>query len=1450
MDTNQQQMLLKAIAVSSLHLPNFSPTDRQQAFVVLEDFKKFHGRVAVCLNWLHTENHSFMDHDITMATKLMALEICSSFLHETRQQGSYSYSALGEADRLSFRQAIVKAARLVQSKTENRILARKLAAILGVLVLRDFPQRWTSFPTDIFSPSRQGGLWYDEPGPQSGKHLGVKICLECLRLVAEDCTDSDYNAKIPTSRRNDVLKGLNEVSTHFLPLLFQLLEHYPLLQQANEKLYAMHAFLVGQNRTINSMVADEALVYKEVLSQAEDIAQMIADTLVTLQKFCYSMPISWIVGGKADFTLPLLHFLRVPDAEIQVKAVDCLDQLVLRGKLDFVQWIALIARLPPAVNEANHISLATEDHRQKQRAATGVNHLATNTLSLQLNFHIALSRLLANVLASHIALITSNKSILEQEGNNFHALSQYLRLTVDVLRHPSGRIASEQINMWTTLMRDPQITKARLLKPYIGEILSTFMDHMVRIRWDDIDNHTHPQTLLIEASFDDEDTYDTWMSDFRSRASLFFRLAGSEEPGISSQVLNTRVQSLLQRHRNGEPLNFLDPSNGQLTPKSDAVMQFEGLFQPLDNIMSGIPQWAIVADNATVKITKDSNRRRSATSETRAALAELCQSLVAWQPTYLWLKFRRASLLDPLKYYWVYEPSTLLQAIDSLLQYLALPDEWQPHTIGYSEEITGLKKKSGVSLVAISKKVPKHLVPWLSQLSDAARSLLASSSGMMSMNQMHLYEFLSCVATAVDDAKARADFIGNVLASAIEAIESPDVRRNYSSAEALLETLGVARAATNPAMLTDDSFVREVSRSFYTIFNAFNELLSVGRRCHDAARKSAPFWKPPEDSGLELHGLLNFPDEGPVSLQDLAFHDPFVPLWPRILPAVLNLYEATVGIWQPKYQSTLLENPYQRYVYVISDEEFFSVPKSDSSVIQGASRKDINLVPKWSGWLNELRNTCFQMIGLLAAQRVMFSPEVAPLFPRLVSVISGTTCLTSMEHRHYSLFMKHTIATILMSCPSTLYRTHLEPIFSPVLDHLRFRLDKTWACIINTSATIPNSFPASTKALSSADCVAAAAIALRGGDEWLSWYYGHACLFVGDLDTVTAEAVVEKYRVDLSRTFSDVLQLALALKGDWALVLANQAKEDQSTKKTDPAIMTHVSADIDEDSNVDGKGKGENQALLDARKLQRINGLCHFLLLESEHVALNLTLTVVQCLGYPDAYTCRRITKICHRILETVAWAPQYSQILGQHMFTQAIKNIVTEPKWMVGIEWDVINVIRDIYCRLVLGQVLQFGGQGPGLQQTQSASNPLSYEQTKTADRPLQGGGILPQPYDVPRQILSSLPGCSLEVVREFEDRMKNKRAAKDQKDFIRELLRTAANSMRDASTPCSVWGAAASMLDRAVEEESLLHSVTRKKDVPDLPEKLVLQSQILKQKKAREEVIEEHDLSAFKLF
>lgn len=190
MDESQKQTVLRSIAVSTYTSPIISSQDRQRAFQVLEEFKNYSERISVCIVWLHQERHIWEGVDITIATKLYVLSIMQTFL----QKG---YASLQESDRLALRHAVLTAARQLAplpSGEVNRILGNKIASLLAGLMVRDFPQRWTAFFQDVFVPVQRGGLWYDSE--ERAHTMGVLVCLECLKLVTEDCTDSDFNAKV------------------------------------------------------------------------------------------------------------------------------------------------------------------------------------------------------------------------------------------------------------------------------------------------------------------------------------------------------------------------------------------------------------------------------------------------------------------------------------------------------------------------------------------------------------------------------------------------------------------------------------------------------------------------------------------------------------------------------------------------------------------------------------------------------------------------------------------------------------------------------------------------------------------------------------------------------------------------------------------------------------------------------------------------------------------------------------------------------------------------------------------------------------------------------------------------------------------------------------------------------------------------------------------------------
>ena len=211
MNENQRQSLLSAIAISS-GLPGFgstiTPQQRSEAFSNLEQFKSYPGRVAACVEMIGchslqvTCGPSNTPLDVAVPGKLYALGVIQEFL-------KMGYNGLNDFDRIQLRSSIVLAARQLAmspldgsaitkagDESGKRILAVKLAALLADLALREFPQRWETFVTELFSPVSGGGIWCEAAADAGASTVGVKIGLECLKLITEDCTDSDFNAKV------------------------------------------------------------------------------------------------------------------------------------------------------------------------------------------------------------------------------------------------------------------------------------------------------------------------------------------------------------------------------------------------------------------------------------------------------------------------------------------------------------------------------------------------------------------------------------------------------------------------------------------------------------------------------------------------------------------------------------------------------------------------------------------------------------------------------------------------------------------------------------------------------------------------------------------------------------------------------------------------------------------------------------------------------------------------------------------------------------------------------------------------------------------------------------------------------------------------------------------------------------------------------------------------------
>ena len=161
----------------------------------------------------------------------------------------------------------------------------------------------------------------------------------------------------------------------------------------------MESFLAREGRQPTPLEREQ---YNFEGKKREHSARLVESTVATLEKFCLYMPLDWMFTQNAeyDFVSVFLYLLRENTLSIQVLAVTCLDALSQR-KLEPSDWFRLVSSIPASVSEANQAA---------QEVSEGKD--GVQLLEEQLPFHLALSKMLANLLLCHIAHVTTDKYIV------------------------------------------------------------------------------------------------------------------------------------------------------------------------------------------------------------------------------------------------------------------------------------------------------------------------------------------------------------------------------------------------------------------------------------------------------------------------------------------------------------------------------------------------------------------------------------------------------------------------------------------------------------------------------------------------------------------------------------------------------------------------------------------------------------------------------------------------------------------------------------------------------------------------------------------------------------------------------------------------------------------------------------------------------------------------------
>lgn len=342
-----------------------------------------------------------------------------------------------------------------------------------------------------------------------------------------------------------------------------------------------------------------------------------------------------------------------------------------------------------------------------------------------------------------------------------------------------------------------------------------------------------------------------------------------------------------------------------------------------------------------------------------------------------------------------------------------------------------------------------------------------------------------------------------------------------------------------------------------------------------------------------------------------------------------------------------------------------------------------------------------------------------------------------MEHRHVKNLLAYVVLPFLKTCPQALYPSLLEP----VLLHI-FSLFAQRCSVCFTKAS-----------LGPGDEGTMAGIKVKK-TPWNA-------LVVG-IDETKQDVARDKILVDMVRQMMEILENAI------------DAKSVVGTDTDNPKHVIHP----------------EDAMLRD------------YILLQSAALPFAIGAVLVQFICWKDTTTCRRAVGLSDKLVNLLHSNAKYAEFFGRDLFSAALQGFLGEHAGHEkedALKWELINLARNIYCRLALGltPVDECKGIDP-------------------CNQPVRPESML---CPLPRGILLSLPGVTSEQVVAMEQALRSNHSIKSQKNVFKELLEVPMQALKQARAAASGSPLAAGMDS----------SGATARQIQDLPEKLVIASKEL---------------------
>lgn len=1244
------------------------------------------------------------------------------------------WNELSDEDKVAVRSTAVAAA-WRSTAAEPSYVRNKKAALVAQVALREFPQRW---------PTMAEELVLRESSDAEARDALLELSFSALAELAEDCTDADYNVRLPPKRRTDVLKALNAVAPALVRELFALARRaYELRESAGPTSRLGARRLVGALRCVRNFATWVCWDSEEMRGIGIDPVELCA-----------------FLAANGD-----LNLASDDDADVCASALAAFRSLSASAHLDYDAALR-VARAAPRICEALY-NKGCADFGVRGGLLMGRHARAKLWANLAQCVGDVFRELCTRFKALGVASDVSRNRHNNKQNNIEEvddALAAYLGAAIGVLEASFSRKAAEaMLPLWRDASRlaaqgrlGPVFrTRVRSLAP---RVLDRYAYHACR-RADDCEVADHQ---LDDGGFEfiDDDEYATHFGNMRAGVAQVAAALVDLDSLAVARAIDSRLRQLLAEAPIG-------------TAENDWLRRLKGLSLVIERVVDAVLAKILAARGISENGLND--------DEDGLCLLDdgVLANILEWRPDQSASRVLVClGLLDAARGVLSARGARVRDALRLLFGYLT----YEPKEVAGSPLpcVLDVRRKAAHVLLRVADARPRGVASQFDELRDGASAVL-SSRLLCDVGAQYVCEALVLFSSACADPDKQRALLEAVVAGPLNELESAAGAAAVSSPRGLLVSLGVLDASTHsvrydirdvraPYTVADDAAITAVGVSpAETLGRALATLLGVARRA----------------SALTPAELISAdqpcaPPEPPPRLSELVARDASAAVLARALPPVVSLARSLHALWAPPIRDALRADPAARLALAPSvDELRAKLEPSTASPRHNIASDPDDASPRgvgdygpprrgsrgarWAVLLNELRSTVYQIARLWIERRCAFAPDSAPLTVPLLSACCGIVdaaagdeaglpgadlVLASSEHRHLASLLKHVLEPLFLRCPPALHKTHLAPVARRIVRHLERRLAISFAAGLATD-----------------DALATAA---NDPDNEAAFYAVSGLCIFPDWDAPTLASVAETSRRELARAYLDVLQVAVGTKGELAapvaLVLKTLEKHrSQALAAGDAPSLALLPTNPETNEGCKPRrDDGEHGACVHAaqeRRAAHVSALRRCLLPTRDNsgqkidslddLAAPILRTLWSAIGkWGDIPSCRAATKLAEVCVAETCRDPHYWPYLSS-LFESAVEALVAEPTWLAnaGCEYDFLGLARAVYVALVIGV---------------DPSAPPRRVPPETPSR-----------HDGPRAfILSALPGVGPDHVAALEHALREPAAPKDHKTAFQSLV------------------------------------------------------------------------------